>query len=125
MTALEKESLKSLLSTNMRKNRQKNVEVGKSSMGDKSSMGYKSPLGTKIWETKVLLRAKVWGTKVLPRTKVWGTKVHLGTKFLGTKLLGTQVLFNWVDIKKPGTKVSRTIVWGAKVLQSLEVQCTI
>ena len=56
--------------------------------------------GTKVlWETKVLLLRKVQGTKVLPRTKV---------------------LFTWVDIKRPGTKVSRSKVWGAKVLQPSE-----
>ena len=59
-----------------------------------------------------------WGTKVLLVTKVlWGTKVHFGTQVRETQVLGTKVLFNWMDIERPGTKVFGTKVWRTKVLQ--------
>ena len=54
-------------------------------MGNQSPMGTKSPLGNESPGTKVLLE---------------------------TKVLETKSLFNLDDIKCPGTKVSRSKVWG-------------
>ena len=73
--------------------------------GDKSP-GNKSP-GKKVCQGK-----KVWGTKVLQRMKV-----HLGTKVRETNVLGTKVLFHWVEDKSPGTQVLISKVRGRKVLQ--------
>ena len=64
-------------------------------MGNQSPMGTKSPLGNESPGTKVLLE---------------------------TKVLETKSLFNLDDIKCPGTKVSRSKVWGTKVIQpTLEI----
>ena len=78
-----------------------------------SSLGSKVR-GIKFQGIKVILETKV----ILEIKVILGTKVILEIKvILETKVLITEVPFNSVDIKCPGTKVLRLKVWGTKVIQ--------